>query len=107
MNKEETPSEPIKTGKTLQGRVVKAKKIKKTITVLVERREKHPLYKKIITKSKKFLVHDPSEVCGEGDLVEISSCRKQSKRKAFALAKVLRRSAESTQSDAQEKEQKA
>jgi len=88
----ETPKKYIKT---LQGKVVSAK-TKKTIVVLVETRKQHKLYKKIITRSKRFMVHDPDSTCLEGDYVEIVSCRKLSKKKAFILKRVIKKSAENS-----------
>ena len=74
--------------KTLQGRVV-SDKADKTVTVLVERRFKHPLYGKVVTTTKKYLAHDESNEYGEGDTVEIVSSRPVSKRKRFAVAKLI------------------
>ena len=48
----------------------------KTVTVLVERRVKHPLYGKVVTQSSKYHAHDENNECKEGDLVEIEACRK-------------------------------
>ena len=58
-------------GRTASGTVV-SNKMDKTITVLVERRVKHPLYGKYIKRSKKIHAHDEENVCGEGDLVTIT-----------------------------------
>ena len=70
------------------GRVV-SDKMDKTITVLVERRVKHPLYGKVVTKSAKYHAHDENNECKTGDLVEIVATRKLSKTKAWRLSKVL------------------
>jgi len=70
------------------GRVV-SDKMNKTVTVLVERRVKHALYGKVVTKSAKYHAHDESNECKEGDLVEIEATRKLSKTKAWRVAKVL------------------
>ena len=59
-----------KTTRTLTGRVV-SDKMDKTVTVLVERRVTHPMYGKILTRSKKYHAHDEKNECGEGDLVLI------------------------------------
>jgi len=72
----------------LTGRVV-SDKMKKTVTVLVERRVKHPLYGKIVTKSTKLHAHDENDECREGDLVEIEACRKLAKTKAWRVRRVL------------------
>jgi small subunit ribosomal protein S17 len=70
------------------GRVV-SDKMNKTITVLVERRVKHPLYDKVVTRSAKYHAHDENNECKAGDLVEIVATRKLSKSKAWRLSKVL------------------
>jgi len=74
------------------GRVV-SDKMDKTVTVLVERRVKHPLYGKVVTKSAKYHAHDEANECKEGDLVEIEATRKLSKTKAFRVARVLQKAA--------------
>lgn len=73
---------------TFIGRVV-SDKMNKTVTVLVERRVKHPLYGKIVIQSRKFHAHDESGEAKTGDLVEISATRKISKTKAFRVSQVL------------------
>ena len=73
---------------TLTGRVV-SDKMDKTVTVLVERRVKHALYGKIVTKSSKYHAHDENNECKEGDLVEIQATRKLSKTKAWRVSKVI------------------
>ena len=77
--------------RTLNGRVV-SDKMEKTVTVLVERRVKHPLYGKIITRSKKYHAHDENGEFHEGDLVEIEECRPLSKTKAWRVTKLLEKS---------------
>jgi small subunit ribosomal protein S17 len=57
----------------------------KTITVRVERRFMHPLYKKYITKSKKYMAHDETNVCKTGDKVRIRECRPLSKHKRWEV----------------------
>ena len=57
----------------------------KTITVRVERRFMHPLYKKYITKSKKYMAHDGTNACKTGDKVRIGECRPLSKRKRWEI----------------------
>ena len=76
--------------RTQSGRVV-SNKMNKTITVLVERRIKHPLYGKYITRRTKLHAHDENRDCHEGDLVMIEECRPISKTKAWRLVKVLER----------------
>jgi small subunit ribosomal protein S17 len=74
--------------RTLTGRVV-SDKMQKTVTVLVERRVKHPLYGKIVTRSKKYHAHDENGEFHEGDLVLIEECRPLSKTKAWRVAKLV------------------
>ena len=76
--------------KTLIGEVV-SNRMEKTISVMVERQVEHPLYKKYIRRSTKFLAHDENNECNEGDTVAIEECRPISKRKAWRLQKVLAR----------------
>lgn len=78
----------IKTSsRTLSGRIV-SDKMDKTITVLVERRVKHPVYGKILTKSSKIKAHDDSNDASIGDLVTIAECRPVSKDKAWKLINI-------------------
>jgi len=74
--------------RTLTGRVV-SDKMDKTVTVLVERRMKHPLYGKVMIKSKKYHADVENGVAGEGDLVEIEECRPISKTKAWRVSRVV------------------
>jgi small subunit ribosomal protein S17 len=74
--------------RTITGKVV-SNKMDKTITVLVERVVKHPVYGKYIKRSTKMMAHDEQNVCNEGDLVAITSCRPLSKHKTFKLVEVL------------------
>jgi small subunit ribosomal protein S17 len=68
----------------LTGRVV-SDKMDKTITVLVDRRIMHPLYKKFIRRSKKYAAHDETNACVTGDLVRIEECAPISKRKTWVV----------------------
>src|SRR3954447_6072049 len=70
--------------RVLTGRVT-SDKMDKTITVLVDRRVMHPLYKKFIRKSKKYAAHDEANVCKVGDMVRIIECAPISKRKTWTL----------------------
>ena len=70
--------------RVLTGRVT-SDKTDKTITVLVERRVMHPLYKKFIRRSKKYAVHDDANLCKEGDVVSIEECRPISKSKSWVV----------------------
>ncbi len=68
----------------LQG-VVVSDKMDKTVTVQVERRFKHPLYKKFIRRSKKYAAHDETNAIKIGDVVKIQECRPMSKRKKWEI----------------------
>lgn len=80
-------TETTKVVRTLTGRVV-SDKMDKTVTVLVERKVKHPLIGKVVVKSNKFHAHDESNVCKEGDLVTITESRPYSKTKTWVVSKV-------------------
>ena len=77
-----------KRSRSVTGRVVSSK-MDKTISVMVERQVKHPLYKKYIRLSTKLLAHDEQNECGEGDTVTIEECRPLSKHKSWRLLKVV------------------
>ena len=79
--------------RTETGLVVSSKR-DKTITVMVERKVKHPLYKKILRRSSKLQAHDQDNVCSEGDLVTIQESKPISKTKSWALLKVERKAQE-------------
>ena len=70
--------------RVLQGTVV-SDKAEKTVTVLVERRVKHPLYGKIIRRSKKYHAHDEADAIKAGDVVRIEECAPLSKTKTWRL----------------------
>ncbi len=70
--------------RVLQGIVV-SDKMDKTIVVRVERRVRHPVYKKIIRRSRKFTAHDPENMCKVGDTVRICECRPLSKSKRWEV----------------------
>lgn len=71
--------------------VVTSNKMDKTISVLVERKIKHPIYGKFVKKSKKFTAHDETNDCNEGDLVRIMETRPLSKKKRWRLVEILER----------------
>jgi small subunit ribosomal protein S17 len=77
-----------KTVRSLTGTVV-SDKMNKTVTVLVERKVKHPLYGKVMVRSKKYHAHDENGECHQGDVVMIEECRPISKTKAWRVAKLL------------------
>ena len=85
-------SELRTSSRTLTGRIV-SDKMNKTITVLVERRVKHPVYGKILTKSTKIKAHDETNDAHKGDLVTIAECRPVSKDKAWKLVNIDERAA--------------
>ena len=77
--------------RTLTGAVV-SDKMDKTVTVLVERRVKHPLYGKIITLSKKYHAHDENNEYHNGDIVTIEECRPHSRTKSWRVTKLVEKS---------------
>jgi small subunit ribosomal protein S17 len=77
-----------KNTRTLTGRVV-SEKMDKTVTVLVERRITHPMYGKVVTRSKKYHAHDEKNEFHEGDVVLIEECRPISKTKAWRVSKLV------------------
>ncbi len=70
--------------RVLTGRVT-SDKMDKTVTVIVERRIMHPLYKKFIRRSKKYAAHDEANLCHVGDTVRIIECPPISKRKTWTV----------------------
>lgn len=78
-----------KVRRTLTGRVV-SDKMQKTVTVLVERRVKHPIGK-IITRSRKYAAHIEGLEAGAGDVVQIEECAPISKTKAWRVTRVVER----------------
>ena len=87
MSEQQTPS-----NRTLQGRVV-SDKMNKTITVLVERRVKHPLYGKFVRRSTKVHAHDENNECQIGDVVVVEQSRPLSKSKKWRFIKLVERPA--------------
>jgi small subunit ribosomal protein S17 len=77
-----------KVVRTLSGRVV-SDKMDKTVTVLVERKVKHPLIGKVIRRSNKFHAHDENNECKIGDLVVIEESRPISKSKTWKVSKIV------------------
>jgi small subunit ribosomal protein S17 len=75
--------------RTLTGRVT-SNKMDKTITVVIERLVKHPVYGKYIRRTTKLHAHDENNECREGDLVAIKQCRPLSKTKSWMLAAVVK-----------------
>lgn len=83
MSTEERSLRKTKTG------LVTSNKMKKSIVVSVERKEKHPIYGKFINKTSKFMAHDETNTCGIGDKVLIMETRPLSKNKKWRLVEIL------------------
>jgi small subunit ribosomal protein S17 len=83
-----TTTQEIK--RTQTGRVV-SNKMDKSVTILLERQIKHPLYGKYIKRSTKVQAHDEDNSCGEGDKVMIAECRPISKSKSWRVVEILER----------------
>lgn len=81
-------SDENKTNRTLEGRVTSSA-MDKTVTVVIERRVKHPLYGKFMRRSTKIHAHDEANSCGEGDLVRVEQCRPLSKTKTWRLLEII------------------
>lgn len=81
-------SQPVR--RTLEGRVV-SDKMQKTVTVLIERRVKHPVIGKVITRSRKYHAHIEGLNAATGDLVQIEECAPIAKTKAWRVSKVIER----------------
>ena len=83
-------SEQAADNRTLQGRVV-SDKMDKTVTVMIERRVKHPLYGKFVRRSTKVHAHDENNECQIGDVVVVEQCRPLSKTKTWKFIKLVER----------------
>ncbi|HQU79189.1 MAG TPA: 30S ribosomal protein S17 [Azonexus sp.] len=83
-------SETSSIKRTLIGRVV-SDKMEKTVTVLVERKVKHPMYGKVMVRSKKYHAHNEGNAARAGDLVEIVETRPVSRTKTWAVTSVLQK----------------
>jgi small subunit ribosomal protein S17 len=82
-----------KAVRTVTGKVI-SDKMDKSITVIVERQVKHPLYGKYIRRSSKLHAHDENNECREGDLVAIAECRPISRHKSWRLVNIVEKAAE-------------
>lgn len=77
-----------KVARKLIGQVI-SNKMDKTVSVMIERKVKHPIYKKYIKRSTKIYAHDEANECRDGDVVMVEQCRPLSKNKCWRLVKVL------------------
>ena len=91
MSEEKAVTIEARVRRAVRGSVISAR-MDKSITVLVVRQFKHPLYKKYIRRSTRLHAHDESNDCREGDIVLIEECRPLSKMKSWRLIRVLERS---------------
>jgi small subunit ribosomal protein S17 len=85
--------------KTLLGEVV-SDRMHKTITVMVERRVRHPIYERVIRRSKKYHAHDEQNQCQIGDVVRIVETRPLSRTKRWRLQEIVRRRVNATSASA-------
>ena len=90
MSKEKAVTIEAGVRRAVRGSVISAR-MDKSITVLVVRQFKHPLYKKYIRRSTRLHAHDERNDCREGDIVLIEECRPLSKMKSWRLIRVLER----------------
>jgi len=72
--------------------IVVSNKMQKTIVVKVENRYSHPIYSKIIVKTKKYLAHDENNICNIGDQVLLQESRPLSKKKRWSIIKIISKS---------------
>jgi small subunit ribosomal protein S17 len=84
--------ETNKLQRTVTGKVI-SRKMKDTIVVQVERKEKHPIYGKYMRRFSKMYADDKGNTCNDGDLVVIQQCRPLSKTKRWTLVEILKRDA--------------
>ena len=82
------PAAPVKNTRTFVGRIVSDKRAK-TVTVLIERRVKHPIYDKIMMRSSKYHAHDEKGEYKMGDMVEIAEGRPISKTKSWVVTRLI------------------
>ena len=75
--------------KVQTGRVV-SDKMDKTVVVSVMTTKRHPLYKKVLRRSKNYMAHDEEGICKEGDFVRIQECRPMSRRKRWKVIEIIR-----------------
>jgi small subunit ribosomal protein S17 len=90
VSKEMSEIQPRNTRKVRIGKVV-SNKMDKSITIVVDRQVKHPIYGKFITKTTRFMAHDENNDAKEGDIVKIMETRKLSKNKNWRLVEIVER----------------
>ena len=90
-NAQATEPQVKKGKKNVKVGLVTSNKMNKTVVVSVERRVPHPLYRRIVTRTSKFLAHDEKNSCAIGDTVSITETRPLSKRKRWRLLKIIRK----------------
>ncbi len=83
-------TEQVKVVRSLSGRVV-SNKMDKTVSVLIERKVKHPLQGKVIARTNKFHAHDENNECAEGDMVTITESKPLSKTKSWVVSKIAKK----------------
>ena len=81
-------TEQTKVVRTVTGHVI-SNKMDKSVTVLIERKVRHPIYGKYVKRSTKLHAHDEQNACNEGDVVSIRECRPMSKTKSWDLVEIL------------------
>lgn len=83
---------PPKSGRrNVKVGMVTSNKMNKTVVVSVERRVPHPLYRRIVTRTSKFMAHDEQNHCNIGDMVEIEETRPLSKNKRWRVKEIIRK----------------
>jgi len=87
---EEATAANTQSKRTVTGKVV-SDKMDKSITVAIERKVKHPMYGKYVSRTTKLMAHDEENEAKAGDIVTLSECRPRSKRKAWELVSVVER----------------
>jgi small subunit ribosomal protein S17 len=91
MSTEMTPAAPTRNLRKERIGVVSSTSMDKSITVVVERKEKHAKYGKFVKKTSKFMAHDEANDCNVGDTVRIMETRPLSKRKCWRVAEIIER----------------
>ncbi|MCF8008543.1 MAG: 30S ribosomal protein S17 [Halanaerobiales bacterium] len=79
----------VNKNKKVRTGFVASDKMDKTVTVAIERKTQHPMYKRVVKQTKKYKVHDEGNICNEGDKVRIIETRPLSKTKRWRVLEVL------------------